>query len=605
MPSKTQIIIVSSVILLGTIFRLIGLNWDSNFHLHPDERFLTMVTTAMTWPTTFSQYLDTDTSTVNPHNLGFDFYVYGIWPLLMVKTLSHLMGFHHYDGITLVGRISSTLMEIITMISIYGILTVIRQKITPRDNINLLPVLGVFSYATMALPIQLAHFYTVDPYITAMSTLTIWLLVLPLTPVRIALLGITTALALAAKVSMFPLLIVSACTLFFSILSKANSRPHLLSYSGGKRAGNIDHNPRGQFLITYITQLLIYGIIFSISFLLVFRIFYPYLFNFSLNPLSINPKVLENWKTLSNLTTKDAWFPPSFQWIATTPWFSIHNLLFIGLGIVHSSVVALGIIRLIYKPAVVKVLFPSVCFIGVLGLYQIFQFAKPLRYLYPLYPQLALLAALGLWWIFIHRRYGKFILFISFCLMLLWPVAITSIYIRPNTRVAASEWIFTHVPAGAAISYEHWDDPLPLRITGFDGMHSTGVELPMFAPESTEKWQEINDKLNSIDYLVLSSNRAYGSLTAFSSQFPETATFYADLFSGNTPFVKIAEFTSRPTIPLPGINVCIQIPISKYGIVSSSHPDCTGITIIDDYVDESWTVYDHAKVTIFKRQEKT
>ena len=31
------------ILLFGGYFRTIGINWDSNQHLHPDERFLTMV----------------------------------------------------------------------------------------------------------------------------------------------------------------------------------------------------------------------------------------------------------------------------------------------------------------------------------------------------------------------------------------------------------------------------------------------------------------------------------------------------------------------------------------------------------------------------------
>ena len=30
------------VLLAGAFFRFSGLNWDENYHLHPDERFLTI-----------------------------------------------------------------------------------------------------------------------------------------------------------------------------------------------------------------------------------------------------------------------------------------------------------------------------------------------------------------------------------------------------------------------------------------------------------------------------------------------------------------------------------------------------------------------------------
>jgi hypothetical protein len=36
-----------AVLLIAGYFRTVGLNWDSGQHLHPDERFLTMVESAL------------------------------------------------------------------------------------------------------------------------------------------------------------------------------------------------------------------------------------------------------------------------------------------------------------------------------------------------------------------------------------------------------------------------------------------------------------------------------------------------------------------------------------------------------------------------------
>lgn len=40
-------VLLIGVLVLGAYFRFIGVNWDDNYHLHPDERFLTMVETAI------------------------------------------------------------------------------------------------------------------------------------------------------------------------------------------------------------------------------------------------------------------------------------------------------------------------------------------------------------------------------------------------------------------------------------------------------------------------------------------------------------------------------------------------------------------------------
>ncbi len=38
------------LLVIGTFLRLTNLNWDEFTHIHPDERFLTMVTSAMDLP---------------------------------------------------------------------------------------------------------------------------------------------------------------------------------------------------------------------------------------------------------------------------------------------------------------------------------------------------------------------------------------------------------------------------------------------------------------------------------------------------------------------------------------------------------------------------
>ena len=47
------------------------------FHMHPDERFLTMVGTAIDWPASLSEYFDTASSPLSPANRGHEFFVYG------------------------------------------------------------------------------------------------------------------------------------------------------------------------------------------------------------------------------------------------------------------------------------------------------------------------------------------------------------------------------------------------------------------------------------------------------------------------------------------------------------------------------------------------
>jgi len=41
------------ILFVAGVLRFTGLDWDEHQHLHPDERFLTMVENSLTWPKSF------------------------------------------------------------------------------------------------------------------------------------------------------------------------------------------------------------------------------------------------------------------------------------------------------------------------------------------------------------------------------------------------------------------------------------------------------------------------------------------------------------------------------------------------------------------------
>jgi hypothetical protein len=154
---------------------------------------------------------------------------------------------------------------------------------------------------------------------------------------------------------------------------------------------------------------------------------------------------------------------------------------------------------------------------------------------------------------------------------MLWAFAFTQIYTRPHTRILATHWINQNLPPGSKIAVEHWDDRVPLA-----GNYQF-LEMPLYEPDNSPlKWQKINQNLVQADYLILASNRLYVPLQKlsdcqrYSRCYPQTAKYYQDLFNGKLGFTQIAEFTSYPIIN-------------------------------DDSADESFTVYDHPKIIIFKK----
>ena len=74
------------VVLAAGWLRLTGTDWDRGQHLHPDERFLVLVTDAVEVPPA-GRYLDTGTSELNPANAGYSS-VYGTAPLLLAESVA-------------------------------------------------------------------------------------------------------------------------------------------------------------------------------------------------------------------------------------------------------------------------------------------------------------------------------------------------------------------------------------------------------------------------------------------------------------------------------------------------------------------------------------
>src|SRR5690349_11135733 len=94
-------------VLIGGFFRFYDIDWDQGQHLHPDERFVTMVGTVMVMPESLADYLNPATSHFNPANIGYSFYVYDTLPVVITRIAAMNWGFDNYADITILGRLFS------------------------------------------------------------------------------------------------------------------------------------------------------------------------------------------------------------------------------------------------------------------------------------------------------------------------------------------------------------------------------------------------------------------------------------------------------------------------------------------------------------------
>jgi Gpi18-like mannosyltransferase len=541
------------ILLFAFFLRIYGLNWDGNSHIHPDERFMTMVADSIKIPSSLSQYFNTNTSPLNPHNQGYGFYVYGTFPLFLTKIIGELTAYNNYSNIHFVGRLLSALFDTMSVYLLYLISKNIFKKSKYVYTASLI-------YTFLVLPLQLSHFFTVDTFASTLVLASFW----AASSSNFLLMAIFFGLALSSKISVL---------IFFPILA--------LFY--------IKYKQKNKILNIVLILFLIF---------IVFRIFQPYAFS---GFAQINPRFLDNIVELKYLGHKDSNFPPSVQWLSKTKIiFPLQNIFLWGVGLPMSlSFIIFFCINIFKQKKQNLIINISLLSILIVVIFHGTQLSHPMRYFILAYPFICLSLA---YFVANNPKFIK-IFYLAFCLNLVWVFMFISIYSRPNTRVEASRWINKNIPQKSVLTNESWDDPLPLN----NGKQYESIMLDLYDPESPQKWKSINSKLDKADYMIMSSNRLWGSITKVPDKYPITSKYYRDIFQGETSWNLLARFVSYPGISIPFLNKCIYIGKTDYPINNNSlfeiDRNCfnPGIYIRDDIADESFTVYDHAQVLIFKK----
>ncbi|MBI2641461.1 glycosyltransferase family 39 protein, partial [Candidatus Roizmanbacteria bacterium] len=497
--------LLSLIFLLAIFFRFNNLNWDLRFHLHPDERFLTMVGNAMKIPETFSDYLDPNTSTFNPANVGFKFYVYGVFPVILNKIVAVIAGNDDYNAFTFQGRFLSALADLLVVFLVFKTVELLEKKYKLRHKFK---YWAAFFYAIAVLPIQLSHFFAVDTFLNLFMFASFYCILKSRETLSsefkyILFSAVFFGLVIASKITAFFILPLN---LLIIALSTGDRRTRLL--------GMLLF-----FLTVYVTL----------------RFANPYMFeNSNFFDPTPNKIFVENLQSLKSLEGKDIWYPPGIQWINKLPViFSLVNLAIFGVGISYFVFILIGTFSILRLPS--RRLFIGILFwVIIVFFYQASRFSQAMRYLVVLYPFLAIFSAYGM-----LKVKNNTLKVISIILLLIWPLMFSSIYLNKHSRVQASEWIYQNLPGGSIILSEHWDDALPLSMD--KGRRYTVKELPVFAPDDKEKWNQMNKLLNQADYYVLSSNRGWGSIPSVPQKYPVMSKFYRDLLDGKTRYKKIKE----------------------------------------------------------------
>lgn len=406
--------------------------------------------------------------------------------------------------------------------------------------------IAIVLFAFTVTSIQIAHFGITENLLTFFVILLCFLSIrffIHPTGKMFFLIGITSGIAIATKTTALSFLCIPAATFLLLLFDK-------------NKKESIFHFP-----------------LFLCAFLFSFLFLSPYTF------ISWD-KFVESMQYESGVALGTLPVPYTLQFTNTFPFiFQIENLFWqIGPVFLFSFV---GFFLLIYsmvktkdKKLLIFLLFPVIYFIYVGSWYT-----KFIRFMLPLIPFFILFASFALLTLYKKIKVlGKTVLSLFLIATIIWCLAFFSIYTRPQTRISASHWMYSNIPSGSKILGEHWDDGLPISYGDNNPGKYEISQLTIYEPDNEEKKLYYAENLPKADYIVINSRRLYGTLLYLPKKYPITSKYYTLLFSEQLGYKKVAEFTSYPNI--------------------------FGVEINDDNTEETFQVYDHPKVIIFKNTNR-
>ena len=655
------------ILFVAAGLRLTGLDWDGYEHYHPDERFITWVATTIERPSSFATALNPTESTINPfywspnaESAGIvvpqdehrDF-AYGHVPLylgvmatrlaeqftplakilpehwLVTRDILNSRELVEFRHLTAVSRALTALFDVGTVLFVF----LLGRRLYDEK-------VGLLAAAFLALNvmhIQLAHFFTSDPYLTFFVVGAIFCMVKSVQvggTLQVAggrwqvergllFLGVTAVfvgLAVGSKFSAVLLFLPLLVTVYFGF----ERWQRLLIFTG---------------LVAFVT----------------FALTNPFaLLDFSceaitpamnLGPVQIpaldwRSCYLDNIGTQRTMVGGSVNIPFTLQYDGTIPyWYYIETQLRWGMGFLLGLVAFVGFAWAIWQgirglgirdqgsgvgtsrithhvsrftfsiphlPSFILLSW-TVPFFLVTGAFYV----KFMRYLQPLTPFLMIYAAaflLSFKWKWVRRvSITAVLLFTS-----LYALAFVSLYDQTHPWIIASQWVFNNVEPGAMILSEQWDDSLPstMRIDGeirYRSEYPNGELIWLTYPDGRDDLAKLEANLELLaeaDYLTLMTHRGYGTVGRLTERYPLSSQYYPLLLDGSLGYEPVFVVGRSPN--LAGIHLYAdtfaQAGLFTPEMVAEWETAVSRINL--GPADESFLVYDQPLTIIFENVER-
>ncbi|MER2598071.1 MAG: DUF2298 domain-containing protein [Caldilineales bacterium] len=160
----------------------------------------------------------------------------------------------------------------------------------------------------------------------------------------------------------------------------------------------------------------------------------------------------------------------------------------------------------------------------------------------------------------------------------LWSFAfVNGVYNTTHPWITASRWIYANIPDNSTIAWEQWDDSLPYDLPEANASRSRYrfIDWGPFEEDNAEKYERLKSTLRTADVMVYSSNRIYGAVDNLPERYPMTTRYYQLMAEGKLGY--------------------------ELALKQVNHPTLFGVSFNDERADESFTLYDHPTVLVYRK----
>lgn len=552
-------ILIILIAILSAVLRFYKLNWDFEgvdcFLFHPDERNIINIASSI-------HFFDR----LNPHFFAYGTflsYLTHIIALFLQKIFVYKINFFTWPSLIIIARGLSAFAGVITVVCVY-----ILGKRLYNNEIGILSALFL---SLNVFHIQNCHFCTVEALLTLFITL------IYLTSLNIwengrlkdyIITGVIMGIALATKATAISFIIVPIVA-------------HLLS----------NYKSLNMFSLAIIFRGWQKWVLFFLIVVAVFFICDPY-------AILSYKELLKSMKYESSMVFGKVSPPYTLQFNDTVPvMFQFKQIIIYGIGAwlgvfaVLGFVYSLGLLFVKRRP---REIFLFSWILPYFIITDFLMYTKFMRYNLLLYPFLILFGI-----VFIKelcavifkepktiKKVNTTVFLILIMASFIYCYAFMNLYNKPQTKIEASVWIYQNIPCTSKITWEIWDDKLPLPVKQSIGkINHQSIIIDMYkkfkdGPEEEQKLFYISEVLSQSDYIVYSSSRVRNSILKNPKDYRYSCIYY-NIFRlkalnevNELGFVKVASFKSYPSI--------------------------LSFEFVDDKAEENFQIFDHPVVDIYK-----